>query len=147
MSGVFRNIDPSPPGECVPPAFGAGGGQTRWVYTVQTLDLILLCARCIPQMHFYRRSKIYLLLLPCLGNNFTKQGNIASSLKNIYILSQLKHVRSWHNFPSIMGQCVPLVLLYPLSEIFYTLSLTPDAISLATRKRFTLSPFKQVQLV
>jgi hypothetical protein len=28
VSGVFRNIDPptpSPPGECVPPAFGAGG--------------------------------------------------------------------------------------------------------------------------
>jgi hypothetical protein len=28
MAGVFRNIDPpspSPPGECVPPAFGAGG--------------------------------------------------------------------------------------------------------------------------
>ena len=30
MSGVFQNIDPpypnpSPPGECVPPAFGAGG--------------------------------------------------------------------------------------------------------------------------
>jgi hypothetical protein len=22
---------PSPPGECVPPAFGAGGGHTRWV--------------------------------------------------------------------------------------------------------------------
>jgi hypothetical protein len=34
MSGVFQNIDPptpSPPGECVPPAFGAGGGNTRWV--------------------------------------------------------------------------------------------------------------------
>ncbi len=33
MSGVFQNIDPSPPGECVPPppAFGAGGGHTRWV--------------------------------------------------------------------------------------------------------------------
>jgi hypothetical protein len=33
-SGVFRNIDPptpSPPGECEPPAFGAGGGRTRWV--------------------------------------------------------------------------------------------------------------------
>jgi hypothetical protein len=29
MSGVF--IDPSPPGECVPPAVGAGGGHTRWV--------------------------------------------------------------------------------------------------------------------
>jgi hypothetical protein len=32
MSGVFQNIDPptpSPPGECVPPAFGAGGGHTR----------------------------------------------------------------------------------------------------------------------
>ncbi len=25
MSGVFRNIDPSPPGECVSPAFGAVG--------------------------------------------------------------------------------------------------------------------------
>jgi hypothetical protein len=34
MSGVFRNITPyptpSPPGECVPPAFGAGVGHTRW---------------------------------------------------------------------------------------------------------------------
>jgi hypothetical protein len=29
MPGVFLNIDPSPPGECVPPAFGAGGGHTR----------------------------------------------------------------------------------------------------------------------
>ncbi len=32
MSGVFQTIDPpnpSPPGECVPPAFGAGGGHTR----------------------------------------------------------------------------------------------------------------------
>jgi hypothetical protein len=28
MAGVFQNIDPSPPGECVPPAFGAGGGHT-----------------------------------------------------------------------------------------------------------------------
>jgi hypothetical protein len=35
MSGVFQNIDPpppqSPPGERVPPAFGAGRGHTRWV--------------------------------------------------------------------------------------------------------------------
>jgi hypothetical protein len=35
MSGVFQNINPrpvpSPPGECVPPAFGRGGGHTRWV--------------------------------------------------------------------------------------------------------------------
>ncbi len=30
MSGVFQNIDPPLPGECVPPAFGAGGGHTRW---------------------------------------------------------------------------------------------------------------------
>jgi hypothetical protein len=32
MSLVFQNIDPpspSPSGECVPPAFVAGGGQTR----------------------------------------------------------------------------------------------------------------------
>jgi len=32
MSGVLRIIDPpapSPPGECVPPAFGGGGGHTR----------------------------------------------------------------------------------------------------------------------
>jgi hypothetical protein len=31
ISLVFQNIDPlypSPPGECVPPAFVAGGGQT-----------------------------------------------------------------------------------------------------------------------
>jgi hypothetical protein len=34
MSCVFQNIDPSPPsppGQCVPPAFGAGGGHTRRV--------------------------------------------------------------------------------------------------------------------
>jgi hypothetical protein len=34
MSFVFQNIDPappSPPGECVPLAFVAGGGHTRWV--------------------------------------------------------------------------------------------------------------------
>jgi hypothetical protein len=34
MSGVFQNIDPqrpSPPGECVPPAIGAGGGNSRWM--------------------------------------------------------------------------------------------------------------------
>jgi hypothetical protein len=41
MAGVFQNIDPSPPGECVPPAFGArgrthspggegGGGSIFW---------------------------------------------------------------------------------------------------------------------
>jgi hypothetical protein len=32
MSRVFQDIDPpppSPPGECVPPAFVAGGGHTR----------------------------------------------------------------------------------------------------------------------
>jgi hypothetical protein len=32
MSRVFQNIDPPPPfppGECVPPAFVAGGGHTR----------------------------------------------------------------------------------------------------------------------
>jgi hypothetical protein len=34
MAGVFQNIDsppPSPPGECVPRAFGAGVGHTRWL--------------------------------------------------------------------------------------------------------------------
>jgi hypothetical protein len=35
MSDVFQNIDlpptPSRAGACVPPAFGAGGGHTRWV--------------------------------------------------------------------------------------------------------------------
>ncbi len=34
MSCVFQNIDPpppSPPGDCVPPAFVAGGGHTRRV--------------------------------------------------------------------------------------------------------------------
>jgi hypothetical protein len=31
MLGVFQNIDPSTPGESVPPAFVAGGGHTRWV--------------------------------------------------------------------------------------------------------------------
>jgi hypothetical protein len=37
MSLVFQNIapSPSPPGECVPPAFVAGGGQTRpWMKEV-----------------------------------------------------------------------------------------------------------------
>ena len=35
MAGVFQNTvlvgppSPSPPGECVPPAFGSGGGHTR----------------------------------------------------------------------------------------------------------------------
>jgi hypothetical protein len=36
MSGVFRNIDPPPPqlpASVYPPAFGAGGGHTRWVET------------------------------------------------------------------------------------------------------------------
>jgi len=34
MSGVFQNIDPPPPNRpasVYPPAFGAGGGHTRWV--------------------------------------------------------------------------------------------------------------------
>jgi hypothetical protein len=31
MSDVFQNIDLLPPGECVPSAFGAGGGHTRWI--------------------------------------------------------------------------------------------------------------------
>jgi hypothetical protein len=34
MAGVFQNIDPpppSPPGDCIPPAFDAGGGHTGWV--------------------------------------------------------------------------------------------------------------------
>jgi hypothetical protein len=35
MSGVYRNMNPPPPhrpaSACVPPAFGAGGGHTRWV--------------------------------------------------------------------------------------------------------------------
>jgi hypothetical protein len=32
MSGVFRPTPPPPaPGECVPPAFVAGRGHTRWV--------------------------------------------------------------------------------------------------------------------
>jgi hypothetical protein len=34
MSGVFRTIDPPPLTArrvCPPPAFGAGGGQSRWV--------------------------------------------------------------------------------------------------------------------
>jgi hypothetical protein len=34
MSGVFQNIDPPPPhrpASVYPPAFGAGGGHTRWV--------------------------------------------------------------------------------------------------------------------
>jgi hypothetical protein len=33
MSGVFRNIDTHPLTDrrvCTPPAFGAGGGHTRW---------------------------------------------------------------------------------------------------------------------
>ncbi len=31
MSGVFQNIDPHRPANVYPPAFGAGGGHTRWV--------------------------------------------------------------------------------------------------------------------
>jgi hypothetical protein len=34
MSGVLQNIDPPPPhcpASVYPPAFGAGGGHTRWV--------------------------------------------------------------------------------------------------------------------
>jgi hypothetical protein len=33
MSGVFQNNDPPPPHRpaCMTPAFGAGGGHTRWV--------------------------------------------------------------------------------------------------------------------
>jgi hypothetical protein len=35
MSGVFQNIDPPPPHRPAsvypPPAFGAGGGHTRWL--------------------------------------------------------------------------------------------------------------------
>ncbi len=32
MSGVLRNIDPPPMASVYhPPAFGAGGGHTRWV--------------------------------------------------------------------------------------------------------------------
>jgi hypothetical protein len=34
MSGVFQNIDPPPPhrpASAYLPAFGAGGGHTRWV--------------------------------------------------------------------------------------------------------------------
>jgi hypothetical protein len=30
-SSKILNPTPSPPRECVPPAFGAGGGHTRWV--------------------------------------------------------------------------------------------------------------------
>jgi hypothetical protein len=35
MSDVFQNIDPSPPGECVPrtPRFWCGGGHNRWLET------------------------------------------------------------------------------------------------------------------
>ncbi len=58
-----------------------------WIYTVQTLDLILLCTRCIPQMHFWIASKIYLHLLPCLESNVTKQGNLAPRLKELFTLS------------------------------------------------------------
>jgi hypothetical protein len=35
MAGVFQNIDPPTPltarRVCPPPAFGAGGGHTRWL--------------------------------------------------------------------------------------------------------------------
>jgi hypothetical protein len=40
MSGVFQNIDPRPPHRR-PPAFGAGGGHTRWMereWGVNTLE-------------------------------------------------------------------------------------------------------------
>ena len=114
--------------------------------TVQTLDLILLCTRCIPQMHFYIRSKIYLQLLPCLGNNFTKQGNLASSSKNIYTIP-IKACQVLAQFSIHYGTMCTSGVIIPAVGDFFTLSLTPDAISLATRKRFTLSPFKQVRLV
>jgi len=57
------------------------------LYTVQTLNLILLCTRCIPQMHFWIASKINLHLLPCLESNVTKQGNLAPRLKELCTLS------------------------------------------------------------
>ncbi len=50
MSGVFRNIDPSPSDECMyPPAFGAGGGHTRWVLS-KNVSLYRLLTRhgCLP---------------------------------------------------------------------------------------------------
>ncbi len=39
MSGVFPP-PPSPPGECVPPAFGTGGGHTRWVERGQGANIL-----------------------------------------------------------------------------------------------------------
>jgi hypothetical protein len=57
------------------------------LHTVQTLDLILLCTRCIPQMHFYIARKIDLRLLPCVKSNFSKKGNLAPSLKELCPLS------------------------------------------------------------
>jgi hypothetical protein len=54
---------------------------SNWPYTVQTLDPILLCTRCIPQMHFWIESKIYPQLLPCLESYFTKQENLTPSLR------------------------------------------------------------------
>jgi hypothetical protein len=50
---------PSPPGECVPPAFGAGGGQTRWVergWGVNILEDVRHCSV------FYIRKKYFVLL-------------------------------------------------------------------------------------
>jgi hypothetical protein len=70
MSGVFQNIDPpppSPPGEYLPPAFGAGGGHTRWAERgvggqyfgkrqtqLCTLHMSVLCGQMSPSITLRR---------------------------------------------------------------------------------------------
>ncbi len=48
MSGVFQNIDPSPPGECVPrrPAFGVRGGHTRWAERGREVNILEDARHC-----------------------------------------------------------------------------------------------------
>jgi hypothetical protein len=58
MSDVFQNIDPPPPpsspGECVPPAFDAGGGHTRRVGEGGVGVNILEDARHSSVLYLYR---------------------------------------------------------------------------------------------
>jgi hypothetical protein len=66
MSGVFQNIDPppSPPGECVPPAFGAGedalagwrgvegqGGGVNILEDARHCSVLYICKYFLEQCH------------------------------------------------------------------------------------------------
>ncbi len=88
------------------------------IYTVQTLDLILLCTRCIPQMHFWIASKIHPQLIPCLEGNFTQA--MWSCPKSKISL----HSLSWSmagpgaNFLPVWDNVCRVALLHPLLENF-----------------------------